>query len=563
MIQEIARESSRKIVDTKVSGISFSEIPGQTALFTTYLKDPSSLTTYYPNVRESPLEVASYIPTVLSKYQTDRGELCDALERINSGLGAGDPTRSNIELLRRDDVVAVLTGQQAGLFGGPLYTVYKAISAIKLAAELSAAGTPAVPVFWMATEDHDLDEVSTASFLEASGKTHSSSYRPSSYIQNSPVGLVEIDDGISMVVNELLAALAPTGFSDGVRSHIETTWRAGNSLGRAFGETITYLFSSHGLIVLDPLDLDLKRLAAPIYKLAVERSDEMVRAIASRNRELETVGYHSQVKVEDDYFPLFWHDENGGRTSIRKDRSGAFRTKTQRDQFTREELLSLAEHDPQRLSPGVMLRPVVQDYLLPTVAYFGGGAEIAYFAQNSAAYEVLERPVTPIFHRQSFTVIEPKGSRTIEKLSLGYNDLFKQPESVIMEWSAKHLDPKTAAIFSSAEEAVNTELHRIDQLLAELDPTLLNNAATRRRKMLYHIGALRKKALLAFGRKNGDAERRILELFDAVMPDGHLQERSINVFYFINRYGPEFMKRIYDAADLTDKRHRILEMLHE
>lgn len=563
MRQEIARESSRKIVDTKVSGISFSEIPGQTALFTTYLTDPASLKTFYPNAKDSLLEVESYVPTVLSQYRTHREDLCDALEKINLALGAEVPTRSNIDLLRRDDVVAVVTGQQAGLFGGPLYTVYKALSAIKLAAELSAAGTPAVPVFWMATEDHDLEEVSTAFFSTASGGSHRASYKPGSYIPSSPVGPVEIDDGIRGVVDDLFNELPVTGFSDGVRSHFETAWRAGNSLGQAFGETITFLFSKFGLIVLDPLDPDLKQLAAPIYKKAVERSDEIVRAITDRSRKLESAGYHSQVKVDEDYFPLFWHDESAGRTSIRKDSSGFFRTKTQRDKFTREELLSIAERDPQRLSPGVMLRPVVQDYLLPTIAYFGGGAEIAYFAQNSAAYEVLERPVTPIFHRQSLTVIEAKGSRTIDKLSLGYSDLFKQPETVILDWSERHLDPKTAAIFSLAEESVNTELHQIDQLLAEIDPTLLNNAAKRRRKMLYHIGAIRKKTLMALSRKNGDAERRILELFAAVMPNGHLQERSINVFSFINKYGPEFMKWIYDAVDLTDKRHRILEISHE
>ena len=563
MRQEIARESSHKIVDTKVPGISFSEIPGQTVLLTTYLTDPLSLKTFYPNVKASPLEVGSFAPTVLSQYQTDREDLCDALEKVNLALGAEGPTRSNIDLLRRDDVVAVVTGQQAGLFGGPLYTIYKALSAIKLAAELSAAGTPAVPVFWMATEDHDLEEVSNTFFSTASPGNHRASYKPGSYIPSSPVGLVEIDDGIRGVIDDLFSEIPVTGFSGGVRSHFEKAWRTGNSLGRAFGETITFLFSKFGLIVLDPLDPALKQLAAPIYKKAVERSDEMVRAIVDRSLELESRGYHSQVKVDEDYFPLFWHDENAGRTAIRKDSSGFFRTKTQRDKFTRAELLSMAERDPARLSPGVMLRPVVQDYLLPTIAYFGGGAEIAYFAQNGAAYEVLERPVTPIFHRQSFTVIEPKGRRTINKLSLGYNDLFKQPESVVMEWAERCLDPKTAAIFSSAEESVNAELHQIDRLLAEIDPTLLNNAAKRRGKILYHIGAIRKKALLAVSRKSGDAERRILELFDAVMPDGHLQERSINVFSFINKYGPEFMKWVYGAVDLSDKRHRILEIPHE
>lgn len=560
MKQEIARDTSRDRLFPKVSGIPFSDIPGQSDLFGTYLSDPVSLKRYYPNVVEYPLEVSQFAPTVLEAYKTDRNALCDALRELNAGLGADGQTLKNIELLRQTDVVAVVTGQQAGLFGGPLYTLYKALSAIRLAEELTAAGQKAVPVFWMATEDHDLEEVSTTYFSTGSAEVLRTKYIPLKYGENSPVGNIEIDSSISRVIDQLFAKLPAKQFTSDIQAVLKGSWRDGSTFGKAFGETLTFLTSKFGLIILDPLSPALKRLAAPIYSEAVVRSNEIVSAIVERDRDLAKSGYHSQVLADDEYFPLFWLDENRGRTALRKTASGTYKAKGQKGEFTRDGLLEIARNEPDRLSPGVMLRAVVQDYLLPTVAYFGGGAEISYFAQNSVVYETLGRPVTPIFHRQSFTIIEPRDRKTMEKLGLDFSDMFREQENITVDWATANMDPETAGVFSSAEESINTELNRIDQRLAVVDPTLLDNLAKRRRKMIYHIGAIRKKTLMALARKNGDAERQISNLFSAIMPNGHLQERSINVFSFMNKYGPQFIDWVYDAVDLKDKRHRILDI---
>ncbi len=556
----MARDTSRDRLFPKVSGIPFSDIPEQSDLFRTYLSNPRSLKRYYSNVVEYPLEAAQFAPTVLEAYKTDRRVLCDALRELNASLGVDGQTLKNIDLLRQSDVVAVVTGQQAGLFGGPLYTIYKALSAIRLAEELTAAGQRAVPVFWMATEDHDLEEVSTTYFSTGSAKVVGAKYVPLKYRETSPVGSVEIDPSISQTIDQLFAELPANKFSSDVQAVLGRSWRDGSSIGRAFGETLAFLTSKYGLILLDPLEPALKRLAAPIYSEAVERSDEIVSALVERDHDLANDGYHSQVLVDHDYFPLFWHDEKGGRTALRKTGNGIYKAKGQKIEHTREDLLTVARIEPDCLSPGVMLRAVVQDYLLPTVAYFGGGAEISYFAQNSVVYETLGRPVTPIFHRQSFTILEPRDRKAMEKLGLEFSDLLREQENVTVGWAADNMDLETAGVFSSAEESINTELNRIDQRLAMIDPTLLDNLAKRRRKMIYHIGAIRKKTLMALARKNGDAERQISNLFSAIMPNGHLQERSLNVFSFINRYGPNFTDWIYDAIDLKDKRHRILDI---
>jgi bacillithiol biosynthesis cysteine-adding enzyme BshC len=470
---------------------------------------------------------------------------------------------SNIELLRKDHVVAVVTGQQAGLFGGPLYTLYKALSAVRLAEELTATGVTAVPVFWMATEDHDFEEVSTSYFLDASDTVYRSHYEPDSYILNTPVGKVEIDHSISEVIDRLLGALPLTGFTARVRNLIESFWQSGHTFGGAFGQTVSEMLSEYGLIMVDPMNPVLKGLASPLYVNAIDRSEEIISCIRHRDEQLKNDGFHSQVLVDEAYFPLFWHDEAGARIALKRTDEGSYRAKGQKDELSRDQLLSQAQEAPERFSPGVMLRPAVQDHLLPTVAYFGGGAEISYFAQNSVVYEVLDRPVTPIFHRQSFTIVEPKARKTMDKLSLGYGDLFKRREAVTTEWALANMDTSTVDVFSTAEQTLDTELRRMGEHLSKIDSTLLDNLEKRRRKMLYHVGAIKNKALTALSRKNGDAERRITDLFNVVMPNGSLQERTINAFSFINKYGPNFVKWVYDAVDLSDKRHRFLEISHE
>jgi bacillithiol biosynthesis cysteine-adding enzyme BshC len=550
-------------VKLNIAGIPFSEIPGQSALFTAYLDDPLLLRAYYPNVVEDPLDAAAFIPSVIQNYKTDRSELCTSLAALNTSLGASSRTMANIDLLRSDDTVAVVTGQQAGLFGGPLYTLYKALSAIKLAEEMNATGVTAVPVFWMATEDHDLEEVASTYFLDHERQIYKAGYKPIAHVENCPVGKVEIDESISQVFDNLRSGLSTVGFSSDSIDVLRRYWKSGMTFGSAFGATILSLLSDYGLIMLDPLDPDLKRLAGPIYAKAIERSDDIVASILERDIELKRDGFDSQVLVEGEYFPLFWHDDNGGRMALRKVGPESFRPRGQTTEFSRGDLLKIAEEDPARFSPGVMLRPAVQDYLLPAVAYFGGGAEISYFAQNSVVYEVLERPVTPIFHRQSFTVVEPKSKKVMEKLSLQYSDLLKKPEAVTLDWAADNLDAETSAAFLTAEESVTDALLQIGAHVGKIDITLLDNLAKRQRKMSYHINAIKKKALLALSRKNGHAERWINQVFTNLMPNGHLQERSINAFSFIHRYGPEFIKWIYEAVDLTDKRHRFLEISNE
>jgi bacillithiol biosynthesis cysteine-adding enzyme BshC len=555
--QEIACRGSNGNVVLRVESFPFSRVPTQSKLFEQFQDDPLSLRRFYPTVVSSHTEIADRIPEVLANYSTDRKVLCDALIDINRRLDAGDTALDNIELLRDEASVAVVTGQQAGLFTGPLYTIYKALSVVRAAECLRGRGFKAVPIFWIATEDHDLDEVNRAFVLDRQSEIVELRTDANNQ-QNVPVGAVSLTSTISVTVAKLFDSLNSTEFSSELRKLLTRAFEEADTFGTAFGRLLARLMGQYGLVLVDPLDVRLKRLASPIYTEAIRKSPDIVKALLERNDELRAAGFEPQVAVGADYFPLFWHSDDGERTALRSTSKGSYKAKNSTLEFSLDELARLAESEPTRFSPNVVLRPVVQDYLFPTVCYFGGGAEISYFAQNSVVYGCLGRPVTPILHRQSFTVVESKHSRTMQAYELGFTDIFKGLDELLPRIVDEHLDRRTAATFAEVEEIINTQLNRLDRELSEIDPTLGDNLATRRRKIVYHIGALRKKFRSVEVRKDQTIHRRLVSMFSSLLPNGALQERSLNITYFLNQYGPRFVEWMYNAADLDDRSHRVI-----
>ena len=558
MTQEIACPAPSGDKNLRIETIPFGELPGQPKLFTEYQSDPLKLRKYYPSAVGSHTEVAARIDEVLRGHNADRTIVCNALEETNKRLGAPAETLANIELLRQGRTVAVVTGQQAGLFTGPVYTIYKALSAIREAECLRGRGYNAVPVFWVAGEDHDLDEVSRAIVLDREGKAAEIVVQRDAAIDSLPVGRVVPGDAINETIDELFNVLTPTEFTSEVRKVIEAAWRPASTFGDAFGAMLLSLLGRHGLIVLDPLDARLKSQAAPIYSEAIGRSDEIVDALIARSGDIEANGFAPQVLVEKNYFPLFWHDDEERRIALRRTSKGTIRTKDGSREFSTEELAKIAIREPERFSPSVVLRSVVQDHLLPTVCYFGGGAEVAYFAQSGEVYRLLGRPLTPIIHRQSFTVMEARHARTMQRYGLSVKDVTGGIESILPRIVDEYLNKGTPALIADVEERINTELNRLGQNLSEIDPTLAANLATRRRKIIYHIGAIREKFRRSEITRDETVRRQIENMFAAVMPRQQLQERSLNITYFLNRYGSNFIDWIYDSIDLDDKGHRII-----
>ncbi|MBK8149935.1 MAG: bacillithiol biosynthesis cysteine-adding enzyme BshC [Acidobacteria bacterium] len=558
MKQEIVCPCPTGNVVLGTESVPFSEIPHQSKLFIEYQKDPAALREFYPNAIVGHTDISSRIGDVLANYKADRSAVCDVLEQANRAAGAGDETIRNITLLRDGDCVAVVSGQQAGLFSGPLYTIYKALSAVKHAECLRGRGFKAVPVFWIATEDHDFLEVSNTFVIDKSGDLAEVRNEPKRCYENLPVGYVKLDGSIKQTIDELFRLLPHTEFTDELRAQIEETWASGVDYGDAFARLMTRLMGKYGLILLCPLDERLKRIAEPIYSGAIEHAEEIVARLRERSALLVQNGYHAQVLIEEDYFPLFWQAKNRTRHALKKTAEGTYKAKDLEREFTREELAAIARAEPHRFSPSVVLRSVVQDYILPTVCYYGGAAEIAYFAQSAEVYRILDRPITTILHRQSFTFVESKHGKTLSRYELALKDLFQGREALIPELVKRFLNADTSELFAEVEDKINIELNRLDRNLATVEPTLADGLAKRRKKIIYHIGNLRRKFYRAQYQKDESIRRQIETAYAALMPHDHLQERTLNVLSLLNHYGPYFIDWIYQATDLDDKGHRVI-----
>jgi bacillithiol biosynthesis cysteine-adding enzyme BshC len=555
---EAACYSTPEEAGLRVETLPFERIPHQSRLFLDYLRDPLALKKFYPSAVRFHHELAERRDEVLAAHKVDRRALCDALEAMNRNWGASSETLANITRLREADCLAVVSGQQAGLFTGPLYTLYKALSAVKLAGCLTQRGTPAVPVFWIATEDHDFAEVAAAEFIGCDCRLARVEVSNAMHKEGAPVGQVRLDESIDETIKRLLEVLPDTEFTPEVEKLLRETWRQGSGYGEAFARMMTKLLAPHGLILLDPLDTQLKKLAAPLYAEAVRRAPEIAAAVDERSRELEAAGYHAQVVTSVNAFPLFLHTRDGVRHAVSRTEGGRYKAKDLREEFTVEELAEKALSVPESFSPNVTLRAVAQDYLLPTVAYFGGAAEIAYFAQTAEVYRVLDRPTTPILHRASMTIVERRTWRTLERYDLSLSDLFEGLDAVLARVVEEHLGAETAQRFDHAEASVNRELDALHEQLRSVDPTLSDALETGRRKINYQLEGLRTRFHRAQMSRDRAAHRQLERAFAGLYPEKTLQERHINITSLLARHGSYVINWIYDAINLGSSDHQIV-----
>jgi bacillithiol biosynthesis cysteine-adding enzyme BshC len=542
----------------RVESVSFEHIPHQTKLYLDYLRDPLALRQFYPSAVRFHHELPAGSNAVLTAQKADRGLLCDALEAMNISWGAGEPTLANIARLREADCLAVVSGQQAGLFTGPLYTIYKALTAVKLAGCLTQRNTKAVPVFWIATEDHDFVEVAKANFINRECKLGNVGVGTELHQEGQPVGEVVLDDSINEVIKSMLGQLPNSEFIPDLQEILRDSWQPGLAYGEAFARLMTALLGKYGLIFLDPRDVRLKQLAAPLYSQAARQAPEIAQAVEARSRELEQAGYHAQVVASANSFPLFLHDDHGARHALTRVANGKYRTKASPDEYTAEELAERALREPESFSPNVTLRAVVQDYLLPTIAYLGGAAEIAYFAQTSEVYRVLERPVTPILPRSSLTMIERHTGRVLERYGLTFADLFVGVDNILARVVEEHLGAATAQSFTKSEEAVNRELDELKEQLTAIDATLADALETGRRKINYQLDGLRTRFHRAQMARDEAAHRQLQRAFDQLYPEKILQERHLNITSLLARHGRYVIDWIFSAINLESEEHQVV-----
>jgi bacillithiol biosynthesis cysteine-adding enzyme BshC len=535
--------------------LRFTDIPRTSRLFNDFLYDYPKVARFYTDFGRTVAPLKDHALEV-GAQSFDRKRVPDALERINRAAGWSDLTFKHIEMLRHPGSVAIVTGQQSGLFTGPLYTIHKALTVIKLAACLREQGVEAVPVFWIASEDHDYEEVNHLKVLDLEGQLKTIRYEAGDLPKDAPVGRVVLCDGITQTIDEFVALLPPSEFTPDIERDLRESYAPGGGFAQAFAKLMARLFKNYGVVLLDPLDEELKQVVAPLYWQALEKSEEIARALVARSSELEGAGYHAQVHVSEDMVPLFIVDD-GRRVAMTRE-NGRFQVKGSDRSFAHEELVSLASRCPSCFSPNVTLRPVVQDYLLPTAAYIGGPAEIAYFAQLRAVYETLERQDPCVLPRASFTIVEGRHQKTMKKYGLELRDFFDGLHAAVTKVVEQSLDRGTAKSFEETERVLNEQLDKLKASLGNADRTLSSSVEGARAKMLYQIEHLRTRFIHASAHREETAYRQVERAYTTLFPEKNLQERELNAYYFLSRYGPSLIEELYNAAEIGFSNHKLV-----
>jgi bacillithiol biosynthesis cysteine-adding enzyme BshC len=541
--------------DRVADALRFTEIPRTSRLFNDFLYDYTKVSRFYPDFGRTVSPLAEHARKVGSQ-EFDRKRVADALERINRKAGSPDLTFKHIEMLRHPGSVAIVTGQQAGLFTGPLYTIHKALTAIKLAACLREQGVDAVPVFWIASEDHDYEEVNHTLLIDREGQVKEIKYEACSRKQDTPVGRIQLCDSIDKSIEEMMAALPPSEFASEIERDLKESYAHGSGFAESFARMLARIFRDHGVVLLDPLDEELKQVAAPLYAKAFEKAGEIASALVARSRELEEAGYHAQVHVSEDMAPLFIMDEDRRVAVTRRD--GRFWLKGVDRSYSEEELVEIAARCPNCFSPNVTLRPVVQDFLIPTAAYIGGPAEIAYFAQLQVVYQTLGRQEPCVLPRASFTIVEGRHQKTMQKYNLSLSDFFDGLHAAVTKVVERSIDNETANLFRETEEIFKSQLSSLEKALLRADATLGDSLERAREKILYQLDHLRTRFVHASARREEATYRQVERAYTTLMPNKNFQERELNVLYFLSRYGYNLINDLYDATEIGYSNHKLL-----
>lgn len=442
----------------------------------------------------------------------------------------------------------VLTGQQVGLFGGPLYTPFKAATALARAGQATESGRPQVAIFWLATEDHDFAEINHVTFpsrKELRKLTYSKT--PPNPV---PVGGVVLDETIEPLIDQAWELL---GASDAMDA-LAMAYKPGRTFGQAFGDFYAKAFAAQGLLVLDASDSEVHRLGAPVLRAAIERADELHAALLERNKELKAAGYHAQVAVTPQSSLLFLIDErSGARLALKRIPASAGEPddlwQAGRDRFTTADLLGILAAEPHRISPAALLRPVFQDYLLGTSLIVGGPAEVAYFAQSAVLYERILGRVTAAEPRLSATLIEPAIGELLRKHELGLEKvLHENPDSLAQSLAARAMPVEGKRKLSSAGNALDSELGPLLEYMKAMDAGLGRSADTAASKMRYQMNRLRRLAANFEMQREGSLRRHAEAIERALNPGGVMQERVHGAAYYFARYGFELAETLTGLA---------------
>jgi len=526
--------------------LPFREIPHTAKLFSSFLDDFGRVSSYYAHP-----PTAGGVDAAAGHVRLNPGVrsfVVDTLREQNRAFGPGgeidSATSRNLDRLAAG-AVAFVTGQQVGLFSGPSYTFYKALSAVRCADEAARRGIDAVPIFWLATEDHDLAEINHSSWCTRNGLARYE-LPPQPENPGRRVGEIALGDSLQAIV-ELAATTLEGSFAANVVRALHESYTPRDTYGSAFGKLMARLLAGRGIILLDQLDPRFHKLSISTFAEAARRADQLGNALLARSKELEAAGFHSQVKVTNETTLLFW--SVGGRREPVRRANGGFVVGN--SDVAARQLVDAIERQPELFSPSALLRPVIQDSLLPTAAYIGGPAEVAYMAQAQVVYQTLGVRMPAILPRASFTIVEPPIARFLAQYGLDLRDLLAGRQHLRSKMEQQALPGALAQRFDAGEDDVRRLMKSFEEPLAKLDATLVESLHTAESKMLHQIAQLKGKVARAENFRSGVLDRHERILIDSLAPGSELQERTLCLLPLLATCGPELLDKLASLSSVA------------
>lgn len=535
--------------------IDVAGLPGISRLFADYVSAPERLQERFP-VGYRTADDWQIAAERAAGRTLDRDMLADILLEQNRRWGAPDAVVDHIESLRGDDAVVVVTGQQLGVFGGPLYTLYKTITAIRLADEMSVRlERPVVPVFWVEGEDHDFVEIASIHLLKQNDVVDLSLDASFEGTNPGAVGRLILGEGIERLIAAADETLPPSDFHDELIGTLRESYSPDRSLEDAFVHLWSRLFGERGLVFMNPDDRRFKQMVKPLFRQDLIDGETAVEEVMRAGRSLEGE-YHMQVTARPTN--LFYLDNSGRHAIDRAD--DVYRLRGLERSFTREEILDELDTSPEHFSPNVVTRPLMQDAILPTAYYVAGPGEIAYFAQYRGVYDWAGIPMPGIFPRMSATLVEPKIRKVVERHGLSLADLGDGVEATFGRLVREAAGNGASDAFDTFGGEIHSAVNRLKPEVESVDTSLSRSVEAMRAGIVKEVERLQERVFRSQKRQHDELRSQIEKAAANLVPNHKLQERVISPLYYFNKFGLGLVDRLFDDLDLDTTRHQLIDL---
>ncbi|GAB3793527.1 bacillithiol biosynthesis cysteine-adding enzyme BshC [Virgibacillus kimchii] len=496
----------------------------------------------------------------LKQRHFNRRHLTDVLHNLNRGWGAPEAALDNIERLKDENSTVVIGGQQAGLLTGPMYTVNKVISIIQFARQKEEElNIPVIPVFWIAGEDHDFDEINHV-FLPHNGQMEKYKH-PQKVYEKKPVSDIKINkQETKHWLETLFQQLQETEYTNKLYHSLENCLMKSDSYVDFFARLIHQLFEVEGLVLVDSAHPDLRKLEKDHFAGMIRSQSEIAESVHQSLKELEKIGYEVPLEAEEDDGHLFYHKETE-RILLKKTKEGTWKGKQNEVCFTTEELLDIAEHHPGRLSNNVVTRPLMQDLLFPTLAFIGGPGEIAYWASLKNAFHTLDINMPPVVPRLSFTFLERHIERCGKKYKISFDTVINEgTERLKKQWLEAKNNPSIQDVAASIKQQIK-EAH---QPLREIAAGISTDIGDLSEKNLFYlkrnIDYMEKRMMKAVQEKYEKEVSEFNMIHTSLFPNNNLQERMWTPLPWINSYSPRFISKLASESLSFENEHYIISI---